>query len=164
MRPALATPVYSKAAHRPEEIVRPYAATVNLFVLEIGEKTASINGCDVVAAQARTIHLILRQLAKAFLEEVIAGTPPADYCCQTPSDIADVLQKLGNKKDAVDQDQVRRTINRLQESIETRLRKAGIATERDSVIQASPNAAKEGYRLNPFKVAIRPLIPGNGKN
>lgn len=156
--PALATPAYSKAAHRPEPVVVPYETVVGLFVVEIGAKTASINGIEVLAAQARTAHQILRQLAKAFTEDVLAGRPPNEYCCQTPGDIADVLQKSGNKSDAVDQDQVRRTINRLQDSIEQRLREAGIATERDSVIQASPNTSKEGYRLNPFKVAIRPLI------
>ena len=61
----------------------------------------------------------------------------------------------------IDQDLVRRSINRLQENMETRLRKAGLAVERDDVIQASPNTAKEGYRLNPFKAAIRPLLDGD---
>lgn len=162
--PALATPVYTKAAHRPEPVVAPYEEAVRLFVLQIGEKTASINGVEVLAPQAGTAQRILRQLAKAFLEDVIAGTPPADYCCQTPAEIADALQEPGSKKVGIDPEQVRRTINRLQDSIESSLRDAGIATERDSVIQASPNAAKEGYRLNPLKVAIRPLIPANGKN
>lgn len=162
--PALATPAYSKAAHRPEPVVVPYEAVVGLFVVEIGDRTVSINGIEVLAAQARTAHLILRQLAKAFIEDVLAGKPPDEYCCQTPGEIADVLQKLGNKSDAVDQDQVRRTINRLQERIEERLRDAGVATERDSVIQASPNTSKEGYRLNPLKVAIRPLIRPRERN
>ena len=68
------------------------------------------------------------------------------------------------KGDVVDQEQVRRTINRLQESMADRLRKAGVAAERDDIIQASPNTTKEGYRLNPFKVAIRSLISSDGRN
>lgn len=155
--PALATPAYSKAAHRPEAVVQPYETATHLFVLELGGKTASINGIEVLAAQAHAAHAVLRQLAKAYLEDVLAGVPLEDYCCQTPAEIADDLQRKGKKQDAIDQEQVRRTINRLQESIEQKLRQAGIATERDSVIQVSPNTAKEGYRLNPLKVAIRPL-------
>ncbi|MCC7409988.1 MAG: hypothetical protein IT442_18120 [Phycisphaeraceae bacterium] len=158
--PALATPVYSKTAHRPEAVVEPYETSTHLFILELGGKTASINGVEVLAAQAHAAHAILRQLAKAYLEDVLAGAALDDFCCQTPDEITANLQKKGLKKDSVNQEQVRRTINRLQESIEQRLRQAGIATERDSVIQVSPNTTKEGYRLNPLKVAIRPLNAG----
>lgn len=162
--PAMATPVYSKGAHRPESIVAPYEVTVRLFLLELGTKTASINGVEVVAAQASAARAVLHQLARAFTDDMLAGTPVSDYRCLTPSEIADTIQEAEGLNDALDADQVRRTINRLQKNIEERLRDAGTATEIDSVIQVSPNAAKEGYRLNPFKVALRPLNPAGGKN
>ena len=159
--PPLATPAYSKGAHRPEVVSPPGAPTTGTFLVEFGTRTVKVNGIEVVAAQAHTAHAIMRQLAKAFVEDLMKETAPKDYLCQTPSELADVLQESAKKDDAVDQDLVRRSINRLQENMETRLRKAGHAVERDDVIQASPNIAKEGYRLNPFKVAIRPRLDGD---
>ena len=153
--------MYSKGGHRPEVVSPTVVSATSIFILELSSKTARINGIEVVAAQARTAHAVLRQLAKAFSEDLMNGKAPKDYLCQTPSELADVLQNACRKDDAVDQDVVRRTINRLQENIEVRLRKEGFAAERDDVIQASPNAVKEGYRLNPFKVVIRPLADSN---
>ena len=162
--PEMATPVYSKGAHRPEPIVAPYQVSVRLFVLEIGTRTASINGVEVVAAQARAARAVLHQIARTFTDDMLAGVPLNDYRCLTPGEIANVIQNAEDLDDALDADQVRRTINRLQKNIEDRLRDAGTATESDSVIQVSPNTAKEGYRLNPQKVALRPLNPAGGKN
>jgi len=162
--PAVATPVYSKGAHRPEPIVAPYEVSECLFILEIGQKTASINGVEVVAAQASAARAVLRHLAKAFATDILSGVPLDNYPCLTPDEIADAILKAKSSDKALDVDQVRRTINRLQKNIEERLRDAGTATESDSVIQASPNTAKEGYRLNPHKVALRPLNPAGGKN
>lgn len=155
--PAMATPIYSKGAHCPEPIIAPYEVAVRLFVLALGKKTASINGVEVVAAQARAARAVLSHLVRAFTDDMLAGTPVDDYRCLTPSEIAEAIQVAEDLDDALDADQVRRTINRLQNNIEDRLRDAGTATESDSVIQVSPNTTKEGYRLNPFKVALRPL-------
>lgn len=157
--PAMATPVYSKGAHRTEVIHAPYEVSVRLFVLEIGNRTASVNGVEVVAAQAKAARTVLLQLARTFTDNMLAGLPLDDYRCLTPGDIADEIQVAEDPNDALDADMVRRTINRLQKNIEKRLRGAGIATESNSVIQVSPNMAKEGYRLNPHKVALRPLNP-----
>lgn len=162
--PEMATPVYSKGAHRPEPIVAPYEVAVRLFVLEMGKKTASINGVEVVAAQARAARAVLRHLARAFANDMLTGVPLDNYRCLTPDEIADAIQVAEDLDDALDADQVRRTINRLQNNIEDRLRDAGTATESNSVIQVSPNTAKEGYRLNPFKVALRPLNSAGGTN
>ena len=155
----MATPVYSKGAHRTEVIHAPYEVSVRLFVLEIGNRTASVNGVEVVAAQAKAARTVLLQLARTFTDNMLAGLPLDDYRCLTPGDIADEIQVAEDPNDALDADMVRRTINRLQKNIEKRLRGAGIATESNSVIQVSPNMAKEGYRLNPHKVALRPLNP-----
>jgi hypothetical protein len=157
--PPVATPAYSKAAHRPEVTMPEEHVPHGLFVMELGDKTARINGMDMLDTRARTGHPILRQLAKAFLQDLLANTAPQHFLCQTPMELADALQETADKKDAMDADQVRRTINRLQEAFEQRLCKAGLTAEHDSIIQASPDTAKEGYRLNPFKVAIRPLLP-----
>jgi len=157
--PPLATPVYSKGAHRPEVVAPEEQIPLGLFVMELGEKTARINGMDMLDTRATTSHAILRELAKAFLQDLLANKAPQHFLCQTPSELADALQKAAEKTDAMDADQVRRTINRLQEAFEQRLCKAGLTAEHDSIIQASPDTAKEGYRLNPFKVAIRPLLP-----
>jgi hypothetical protein len=162
--PGMATPVYSKGAHRPEPIVAPYEVAVHLFVLEMGRKTASINGVEVVAAQASAARTILHHLARAFANDMLTGVPLDNYRCLTPDEIADAIQKAKNSAEALDADQVRRTINRLQKNIEERLRDAGTATESDSVIQVSPSTAKEGYRLNPHKVALRPLNPAGNEN
>jgi len=121
----------------------------------------------VLAAQARAAYAILHRLVDGFVDDLLKGTPPDKYLCRTPWELADSLYedgKVDKKGDVIDLEQVRRTINRLQESMADRLRKAGIAAERDDIIQVSPNAVKEGYRLNPFKVAIRPLLPFDGLN
>jgi len=167
--PLLATAAYSKGAHRPEVARSSQNVPTGLFVVELGKKTARVNGVDVLAAQARTAYAILKLLVKEFMNDLLEVTSPEDYFCLTPSDLATELQKArklndDDKGDVVDQEQVRRTINRLQEGMADRLRKAGIAAERDDIIQASPNATKEGYRLNPFKVAIRPLVSFDGRN
>jgi hypothetical protein len=156
--PHLATPVYSKAGHRPEITAPPATPADGMFELEVGPRTVSINGVEVVASQATANHAIIRHLVKAFVQDFLAAQAPADYICQTPGDLADAIQKE-QKKDAISHDDVRRSINRLQENIEKRLNKAGHAVKRDSVIESSPNSAKEGYRLNPFKVVIRPFRP-----
>jgi hypothetical protein len=157
--PPLATPAYSKGAHRPEVVTPEEHIPLGLFVMELGEKTARINGMDMLDTRAKTSHAILHELARAFLQDLLANKVPRDFLCQTPSELADALQKAPGKKDAMDADQVRRTINRLQDACEQRLCKAGLVAEHDSIIHASPDTAKEGYRLNPFKVAIRPPLP-----
>ncbi|HUT56505.1 MAG TPA: hypothetical protein VNA25_01370 [Phycisphaerae bacterium] len=157
--PLLATPAYSKGAHRPEVVASEEHTPMGLFVMEFGEKTVRINGMDMLDTRARTGYAILGELAKAFLQDLVANTAPQHFLCQTPSELADALQEAADKKDAMDADQVRRTINRLQDAFEQRLCKAGLTAEHDSIIQASPDTAKEGYRLNPFRVAIRPLLP-----
>lgn len=155
--PPLATPVYSKGAHQPQVPDVGSQPAPGVFFLEYGKKTLRINGLDILDTRAATSHLIMRELVRAFLKDVSKRTLSADYCCQTPSDLADSIQESQGKSDAMDADQIRRTINRLQESFEERLRKEGHAADRDCIIQTSPNSTKEGYRLNPFKVAIRPL-------
>ena len=158
--PLVATPVFSKGAHRPEVVASKEQVSPGLFVVELGDKTTRINGMDVLDSRAGASRAILRELAKAFLQDLLANTAPQQFLCQTPSDLANILQKAPDKKDAMeDADLVRRTINRLQSTFEQRLREAGFAAEHDSIIQASPDVVKEGYRLNPFKVAIRPLLP-----
>jgi len=158
--PDIATPVFTKGGHQPK--VRSSAAEqvpLGLFVMELGDKTARINSMDMLDTRAVTGHAILRELAKAFLQDLLANKAPQHFLCQTPSELANALQEATDKKDAMDADQVRRTINRLQEAFEQRLCKAGPVAEHDSIIEASPDTRKEGYRLNPFKVAIRPLLP-----
>lgn len=162
--PPLATPAYSKGAHRPEVVSPEERASTGVFVIELGEKTARINALEVLDTRATTGHAVLRELAKAFLQDLSANKAPRQFLCQTPSDLADALQQAAGKKDAMDADQVRRTINRLQDAFQQRLCKAGHAVEHDSIIQASPDTAKEGYRLNPFKVAIRPFLPPKPAN
>lgn len=156
--PPLATPVYSKGAHRPEIVDSQKQTPSESFVLELGENTVRINGIDVLDTRAKTGLPILAELLRAFLQDLMAKNDSKEFLCQTPSDLADALQKTACKKEAIDADQIRRTINRLQDTFEERLCKAGFAAEHNSIIEASPDAAKEGYRLNPFKVAIRPLL------
>lgn len=129
--------------------------------MELGHRTVRINGIDVLGTQAATGHPILRELAKAFLQDLLDGKDLQHFLCQTPAHLADALQTATNKEDAMDAEQVRRTINRLQESFEQRLCKAGLVAEHDSIIEASPDTVKGGYRLNPLKVAIRPLLPSD---
>lgn len=149
---------------KPQPIVKTPQEVGGLFVMEIGPKTVCINGVEVIAAQARTAYGVMQVLVTAFVQDLLAGNAPSGFLCQSPAEITDQLQKDKRTTDAVDEDVIRRTINRLQENVETRLRKAGFAAERDSIIQVSPNAAKEGYRLNPFMVAIRPLCPADPQN
>jgi len=154
--PQLATPVYSKAGNRPEAVVAPKAPVEGMFVVEIGPRTVVINGVEVVAAQGTINHAIMRQLAQAFTRDFLSAKPAANYVCQTPAELADAIQKERDA-DIVGDDDVRRSINRIQENIEARLAKEGYAVSRQSVIESSPNSVKGGYRLNPSKVVIRPF-------
>jgi hypothetical protein len=162
--PPLATPTFSKGAHRPEVERPPTEGRNHLFIVELGKKTVRVNGIDVVAGQGHTAHAIVKCLAMSFSQDLFAGADADRYLCQTPSDIADEVSRDGDGGKVIGDDHIRRSINRLQENIQERLRLAGIAVERDDVIQASPDEAKEGYRLNPFSVGLRPLLPTNPKN
>lgn len=169
--PLLATPAYSKGAHRPETVSAPCDRPVGLFVIELSASIVRVNDVDVLATQAHAAREILHLLAEVFTQDVLNGRLPDDFRCQTPSEMADSLKaerkkrsSTGRETDAIDPEQVRRTINRLQDLLEDRLRRAGIAAERDDIIQTAPNTVKEGYRLNPFKVAIRPLVASGGQN
>jgi len=162
--PALATPTFSKGAHRPEVIKTPTETRPTSLTIELGPKSIRINGVDVLAAQAQAALAIVRCLAKVFCEDMLDGKAPDQFRCQTPSDITTALNPAGKTYRTFDDDGARRTINRFQESCENKLRQAGFAVERDSVIQASPNSEKEGYRLNPFRVVLRPRIPTKDEN
>lgn len=162
--PLLATQIYSKGAHRPQVLTGREEGTADVFIVELGAKTVRVNDVIVLAAQARKTLAILRLLAKEYIDDVIQDTPLDEYLCQTPKDLAEALQKTSKSGDVIDDDQVRRTINRFQESVAEKLRRAGIAAEREDIIQTSPNTATEGYRLNPYKVSIRPLVPSARRN
>lgn len=157
--PPLVTAAYNKGPHRPQVLSKREPRSAETFVLQFGPKTVQVNGVEVIAAQGKTILTILRLLAKAFWEDAIRGVAPDGFLCQTPDDLASQLDKRDTAAEPADVDLIRRTINRFQDSAMDRLRKAGVAAERNDIIQTSPDPDSEGYRLNPFTVCIRPLDP-----
>ena len=60
--PPLATPAYSKGAHRPAVVTPEEEIPRGLFVMELGERIARINGMDVLDTRAKTGHAVLREL------------------------------------------------------------------------------------------------------
>lgn len=158
--PSLVTPVYSKGAHRSSMITNASNPHISVFAIEVGERTMRVNGIEVVAPQSHAARKVLLQLLKAFWEDLFSGVAPSEFLWQSPDDILAALPQ-SDTGEVTDVDTVRRTINRLQDNIEDRLRRAGIAAEREDVIQTAPKGDADGYRINPFKVVIRPLIASN---
>jgi len=150
--------VYARGA---PPIVEPVAPTQlkRRFVLECGPNTVRVEGEVVVAPQAGTRFDVFHILWRQFLEDLKAGSPPANFRALSVNDLDSRLQEEGTRHDDVTT--IRRAINRLQDDIATALRKRlGLPIDRENIVQTCRSRGQEdkdyGYRINPFTVAARP--------
>lgn len=132
------------------------------FVLEIHDDRVSIAGEPILTRKAKAQMSIFRILLDQFFEDLKAGLAPDDYRPMTVDEITDRLQNEDND-DVKDSQTTRRTVNRLQESIETAVKKnIGLPIGRMDIIQtvniSTEKITDHGYRLNPSSIILRPLI------
>lgn len=133
----------------------PEGPPVRRFVLQISRDQAHVEGVLIASRKSPAQLLVLRILAKHFMRSLLSmsgmpsGPLPADK-------IADRLQRL-TKKDE-DPESVRKSINRLQDTIADRVKRGlGSPIGREDVIQTVPWQGEEdpyGYQLHPENVLI----------
>ena len=160
----VSVPVYSKGAPpvRAEPLAPPQKG--RRFVVEVGPKTVRVEGEIVVAPQAGTRFHIFRILWERFLDDLREGRAPDDFRPITVDVLGKELERR-TKQPFEDVTTVRRAVNRLQADIETAVkRKLGSPIGREDIIQTCRwkgvvGEEDHGYRLNPFRVAIRPFAP-----
>lgn len=132
------------------------------FVLEIHDDRVSIGGKTILTCKAKAQMSIFRILLDQFCEDLKAGLESDQYHPLNVDKIADVLNE-GKNPDNKDLEAARRAVNRLQESIETAVKKnIGLPIDRMDIIQtvnlSDEKTTDHGYRLNPFTVILRPLV------
>jgi hypothetical protein len=136
-------------------------APARRFVVEVGPKVVRIDGLKVVAEQAGPRFRIFRRLWEVFLEDLGNGLAPEKF---RPVPLRELMRQIetssGEPYD--DETSARRVINRLQQDIETAIKKhLGVAIGREDIVQTIrwQDQLKDdyGYRLNPFSVAVRPF-------
>ena len=131
-------------------------------VVEVGPNVVRIEGEVVVAAQASTRFQVFKILWERFLEDLIKNLPPAEFSAISLDDLISEIENRENKTDAAEMT-VRRAINRLQEDIETAVKKkTGQPIDREDIVQTchwkGQAAGLHGYRLNPKTVGVRPYL------
>ena len=132
------------------------------FVVEVGTNIVRVEGEVVGATQAGTRFQVFQILGERFRKDLISDKALApEECSAIPwDDLISEIKKRENKNDA-DERTVRWTINRLQEDIETAVKKkTGLPIDREDIVQTchwkGQSAGVHGYRLNPKTVAVRP--------
>ena len=139
-------PIIAKPPERPP---------VRRFVLQIGRDQAHVEGVLIASRKSRAQLLALQILAKHFMRSLLSmsGMPSGPL---PAGKIADRLQRL-TKKDE-DRELVRKSINRLQDTIADRIERGlGLPIGREDVIQTVPWQGEEdpyGYQLHPENVLI----------
>jgi hypothetical protein len=134
-------------------IAKPPERPVRRFVLQISRDQAHVEGILIASRKSRAQLLILQILAKHFMRSLLSMSDMPSR--PLPADkIADRLQRL-TKKDE-DRESVRRSINRVQDTIADRIkRELGLPIGREDVIQTVPWQGAEdpyGYQLHPENV------------
>ncbi len=153
-------PVYARGpAPIVVEPIQP-ATRKRTFIVELGETTVKVNGETVVAPQSGTRHDVFRILWRQYIEDLKKGSPASEFKALKVKEVADQLGEM-QEKQIYDDATVRRTINRLQEDIETAVKKKlGDPIGREDIVQTcrwtGSNDKDYGYRLNPYTVVARP--------
>ena len=154
-------PIYSKAV-LPVAVQSPLpVSNSRRFVVECGSNVVRIEDEQVVAPQAGMRYDIFQVLWERFLEDLAAGKPPEEYIPISIRGLMDAVGKRQNKY-LEDETTVRRTINRLQEDLETAVKKKlGLPIDRHDIVETMPwkgiGEGEYGYRLNPRTVIVMPM-------
>jgi hypothetical protein len=126
------------------------------FALHVTREEARVEGVVVAGRKARVQLLLLQILAKHFMRSLsaLSGEDPTPISL---NGLTDRLQRI-TREEKQDRESVRKTINRLQETIQVRIkRKLGLPIGREDVIETiewKGQADPYGYRLNPQTVVI----------
>ncbi|MDH5527539.1 MAG: hypothetical protein OEY97_09565 [Nitrospirota bacterium] len=131
------------------------------FTVEVGPRAVRIDGLPALAAQADAQFQVFSILRERFLQDLLNGASPDAFRTIT---LAEIVSELERRQDGTVEDvtSVRRTINRLQEGFEKKIKKGlGLPIDREDVVQTlswqGQGDEAHGYRINPFTVAIRPF-------
>lgn len=124
------------------------------FLVEVRKEAVRINGVEVTAPQAKLRFQVFDVLWRKFLEDLRDGKAPDQFRAAGLKELAEQLKR--------DEDLIRRTVNRLQEDIETALKKKrGDPIGREDIIETVRRTGQLdidfGYRINPRTVVARPL-------
>jgi hypothetical protein len=124
------------------------------FQVEVRERTVHVSGEQVVSRLSGTRFRVFNALWKQFLDDMSGQLACADFRVLNIKRLSKVLCDSGA---AVDEDTVRRTLNRLQEDIEVVVKKKlGLPIRREDIIEtvrwAGQSDAEFGYRINPRRV------------
>jgi hypothetical protein len=160
-------PIYNRNGRHPSSEIRKSAQPKRLFVVQITDGIVLVNGHSVIPKQAVTGYPIFQILLKHYLQDMIESLPSGTYAPLSTKDICGEIYNLTGKE-FNDEDAVRKTINRIQNNIETVIkRETGDPIDRCDVIETlrwkGAGEGDHGYRLNPSSVAIRPFISSNTK-
>lgn len=130
------------------------------FFVEFTAKVLRVNGVTILASQAKTRFRVFGVLWKRFLEDLSAGKSAEEFRTAPVKGIAQDLAKPPGK--SVDEEAIRRTLNRLQGDIETAIKKyKGDPIGREDIIESvrwtGQNDTEFGFRINPRTVVARPV-------
>ncbi len=157
-------PIYSRTVLPVAVSLPGPVPTVRRFVVECSDNMVWIEGERVVAPQAGMRYDIFRVLWDRFLEDMKNGASSDAY---RPISVYDLMEAVSTRqgKFLEDETTVRRTVNRLQEDMETAVKKKlGLPIDRHDIVETLPwkgtREGEYGYRLNPRTVIVRPLQSG----
>ncbi|MBF0165621.1 MAG: hypothetical protein HQM01_14155 [Magnetococcales bacterium] len=138
----------------------PVATPRRPFMVEFTPERLAIENIVVATVRADMRLQAFAILWKRFLEDLSAGHPPDDFRVTSLSDLANLIDD-GSREDAMDELNVRRAINRLQQELMEGIRRElGLPIGREDVIQNlraddGRRRRRSGYRINPHTVLPR---------
>ena len=148
-------PIYAGGA-RPIVARPPETPPLRQFVLRITHDQAHLEGVLIASRKAPAQLLVLQILAKHFMRSLISMTSMTPGLLSADH-IADRLQRL-TKKEREDRESVRKSINRLHDTIADRIKRTlGLPIGREDIIETVPWQGQQdpyGYRVNPLSVVI----------
>ncbi|MBF0424596.1 MAG: hypothetical protein HQL66_02075 [Magnetococcales bacterium] len=132
------------------------------FMVEFASDRLLVEDAVVATAKAGMQLQVFGILWRRFLEDLAAGRSPDDFRPISLKELTNVIDP-GDKSEAIDEMNVRRAINRLQQDLsETVRRELGLPLGREDIIQNLRDGQRRrgnGYRINPRMVLPRVSSP-----
>lgn len=133
------------------------ASTGRQFIVELADRSLLINGQVMLQANATSQMAVFRVLLRTFAEDLCENAPVAEFRSMTIEEIAAALPTPRGQGDVVADETARTHINRFQREIVEKWRKqVGSPINDQDIIQTMIGEGREGYRINPTTVLIRP--------
>ncbi|MBF0311720.1 MAG: hypothetical protein HQL56_19590 [Magnetococcales bacterium] len=126
------------------------------FMVEFGADRLLVEDSVVATAKAGMQLQVFGILWQRFLEDLAMGRPPDDFRPISLKELTNIIDP-GDRIEAIDELNVRRAINRLQQDLLDGVRRnLGLPIERDDIIENIRGECHRrkgtGYRINPRKV------------